>query len=163
MDQLTDRQINRYKRQNIQTSRRSNREFDLFIVQNLFGTQDLFIFDSGCVFASLIDETDPWWQDAALFKAAWFQQEQTCCIPFIMQQRNWFSCLRNGWEWGWPWFIFCRYQLMVVTNWLLLTADKSVRTFWTWGTTTYHHWVNQCQYHMWTDAPIDSYCEIETR
>ncbi len=43
------------------------------------------------------------------------------------------SCARNVRERGWPWFIFCHYQLTVVANWLLLTGDKSVATFLTVG------------------------------
>jgi hypothetical protein len=55
--------------------------------------------------------------------------------------------------------LICRYQLTVITNLLLLTADKHVRTLSMLSTKTYHRQVNQCQCHTspknfpWANTP----------
>jgi len=43
-------------------------------------------------------------------------------------------------ECGWPWFIFCRYQLMAVANRLLLTGNQFVTTFLVLGIIVNHKW-----------------------
>ncbi len=90
-------------------------------------------------FQVIFDKIDPCWQHLTLFKAIWFRQEYTCCIPFIFNKESvtWQrKPVRKARECGWRWFIFA------ITNWWLLPASKSVRTFSTLVIKTYFLYMN---------------------
>ncbi len=88
----------------------------------------ILLFSVWCVFTSLVDKSDPCWIDAAFLSHLILTRIDFLHSIHCETKLMIFTHEKYARVW-WPWFIFCLYQPTFVTNWLLLTANKSVRTF----------------------------------